>query len=175
MLDELKSIPAGDFEAVDASRLTVSPDSAQVRGRAPPTTAASRSTSPSTAGTRAPAPATATSTTSSTAAPLTVASTAPPTTLAGTTTTLALAAGRLGRHRRAAPGWPWIAGLALMATTTGASSGVVIRRRRRAAQRNELDVAGARPSIPRRPKTSGRQVPTTRHASPEGAEPGELF
>src|SRR5438128_1051573 len=62
VLDELKSIPAGDFDAVDASSLTASANSAQVRGRAPapsPTTRASRSISPSTP-TRAPAPTSAT-------------------------------------------------------------------------------------------------------------------
>jgi hypothetical protein len=40
LLDELKTVPAGEFEAVDASPLMVDPDSAQARGApAPPVTA----------------------------------------------------------------------------------------------------------------------------------------
>lgn len=53
ILDELKSIPAGAFEAVDASSLMVSPDSGQVRGAtaqpAPSWTVAPSSTTRSTA------------------------------------------------------------------------------------------------------------------------------
>ena len=52
ILDELKSIPAGAFEAVDASSLMVHPDSGQIRG-AP---AAQPSPSPSATPTTRPAP-----------------------------------------------------------------------------------------------------------------------
>ncbi|HET9444375.1 MAG TPA: hypothetical protein VFO65_13680, partial [Acidimicrobiales bacterium] len=54
MLDELKSVPAGQFEAVDASPLMVHPDSGQARAAGAPAT-----TAPATAPTTAPpAPAT---------------------------------------------------------------------------------------------------------------------
>jgi hypothetical protein len=88
MLDELKSVTAGAFEAVDASGLMVHPDSGQVRGAsappptvpvtAPPTTRAA----PTTVTTAPP-------TTSTTLAPTTTITTEPvTTTLPSTSTTV---------------------------------------------------------------------------------------
>jgi hypothetical protein len=77
LLDELKTVPAGAFEAVDASSLMVDPNSGLVRGgtggaTAPPVTARPRPSSrppaaaPAVSTTVAPPPSSTTSTTSST-------------------------------------------------------------------------------------------------------------
>ena len=90
LLDELKRIPAGAFEAVDASSLMADPESGQVAPPAPATTATTAATTttttapPTTTSAPPPPPAKPSTTTS---AP---ATTAPPTTastVADTTTT----------------------------------------------------------------------------------------
>jgi hypothetical protein len=97
LLDELKRIPAGAFEAVDASSLMADPDSGRVAAAAPAptttTTASTTTTAPPTTTTTAPRPTTTrppatkptTSTTSTTttaqtttSAPFTTTTTAPP-------------------------------------------------------------------------------------------------
>ena len=107
LLDELKRIPAGAFEAVDASALMVDPDSGQVAAPAPATTATTAATTtttttaPTTTTTEPPRPTTtrppakpATTTSApATTAPPTTASTAPETT---TTTSAPPATGRAG-------------------------------------------------------------------------------
>jgi hypothetical protein len=84
MLDELKSVPAGQFEAVDASSLMVSPDSGQMRAGAAAQPAPAPSTSPA-----PPAPAPSTTTTRLASRP-TAAVAATTTTVAAATTTAPL-------------------------------------------------------------------------------------
>ncbi|HEY3238149.1 MAG TPA: hypothetical protein VGL92_01200 [Acidimicrobiia bacterium] len=93
LLDELKRVPAGAFEAVDASSLMADPESGQVAVAAPtpattsttaaPTTTTMPAPPPTTATTRPPAKPTTTSAPATTAPP-TTASTAPETTMTTT-------------------------------------------------------------------------------------------
>ncbi len=89
LLDELKRVPAGAFEAVDASSLMVDPDSGEVAGAAPAPTTTSTTVAPTTT-TTAPAAPSATVTRpkpkpmATTTAP---ATTAPPATAETATTT----------------------------------------------------------------------------------------
>jgi hypothetical protein len=116
LLDELKRVPAGAFEAVDASSLMADPESGQVAAAAPATTATTATTTttaPPTTTTTAPRPTTTRppakpSTTTSapaTTAPPTTASTVPETTTTTTTSappSTGSAAPPAG-HRAAAP------------------------------------------------------------------------
>ena len=148
MLDELKSVPAGQFEAVDASSLMVSPDSGQMRGAAaapaPSTTAAPTPAPPATTTTRpAPRPTSAPATTTTAVpttttvatipappAPDTIAAAAAPTTAApqgrpATAVPSRLAASRTEGGRRIS--WPLLAFAALCIGL----GGVLVRTRRR--------------------------------------------
>jgi hypothetical protein len=135
LLDQLKSIPAGSFEAVDTSSLMADANSGRVASAAPPATTAT--TGPTTTTTRPkpkPAPATTATTarppeptTTTAAEPVTSTTAAPAPESSTTTSTLALAAPedgspiggapRPGRSRR----W-WLlvpAGLAVGAGVAG--------------------------------------------------------
>jgi hypothetical protein len=82
LLDELKRIPAGAFEAVDASSLMVDPESGQVAAPSAPPATTSTTVAPATT-TTVPAPPPTTATTRPAAKPTTTsapATTAPPTT-----------------------------------------------------------------------------------------------
>ncbi|HVW33994.1 MAG TPA: hypothetical protein VHL53_15775 [Acidimicrobiia bacterium] len=111
LLDELKSVPAGAFEAVDASSLRAAPDSARVAGSVapPPTTTAPTPTTTTTK----PRPVTTTTTlqgvtTSSipTSSPTTTI-TAPAPEASTTTTTVAVALGRPDPPTRSNRRWWW--------------------------------------------------------------------
>jgi hypothetical protein len=131
MLDELKSVPAGAFEAIDASSLMVDPNSGLVRGGppgapAPPTTARPRAARAPTA---APVP------------PATTTTPPPPSTTSTTSTTLLgvaaapdrVAAKDSGGAEGGPAAWPRTAGLAVWLAVGGATAWRV--RRGRAAAR----------------------------------------
>lgn len=80
MLDELKTVRAGSFEAVDVSGLMVDPNSGQVRAAATTTTTAPPTTTSTT-------PPTTAGPTTTTTAPSTTTSATPPSTIVRSTTT----------------------------------------------------------------------------------------
>jgi hypothetical protein len=135
LLDQLKTIPAGAFEAVDTSSLMADPDSGRVAGSAlPPTTTTAppvtaTTARPTTTRPRPPTTATAAPATTSTTAPASTTTTAPPpTTAPSTTTTVAEVAAPPAVEKPARRTRPWwlaipVGGLALAA-------GIAARRRR---------------------------------------------
>ena len=137
LLDQLKTIPAGAFEAVDTSSLMADPNSGRVAGSAPPPTTTTpppvtATTARPTTTTRPKPPtttATAAPTTTSTTAPASTTTTAPPpTTAPSTTTTVAEVATPPAAEKPARRTRPWwlaipVGGLALAA-------GIAARRRR---------------------------------------------
>ena len=128
VLDELKSIPASAFEAVDTSSLIVHPDSGQVRGAAP----AAAPPSPPAAPVSSAAPTTSTSTTTAVLATTTSTTTTMPSTTTPTTTTTELGAlAPASERERAQFRWEWwaVAG-ALVVAAFAAATSVRARRRR---------------------------------------------
>ncbi|HET7488619.1 MAG TPA: hypothetical protein VFJ85_11870 [Acidimicrobiales bacterium] len=134
MLDELKTIPAGAFEAVDASSLMASPDSGRVRAPAPATTlpaATTTTTRPPTTTTRpdttTTAPATTTSSSTTVPPPKRVLL-LPPTTEAAPdeTVSAAPAAATSGGGPTA-----WLLALGAAGAAAGAGWAVLHLRRRR--------------------------------------------
>ena len=151
LLDQLKSIPAGAFEAVDTSSLMADPNSGRVASSSPPTTTApppatTTSTTrprPTTTTTARPKPTTITAqpaTTTTTASPEPSATTTAPAPEPSTTTTAAEVAApaggppanEAGRLRRTRPWWLGIPmGLALAAAGIAAAG----RRRRQGREK----------------------------------------
>jgi len=135
LLDELKSVPASAFEAVDESSLMADPNSARVKG-APATSPGAGGSTATTSRTRAtPTPRVAgTATTALQQPATTVAPT--PTTAESTTTTSAqgsteVAAGSRPASRSGHPTHAALLGLAvLLAGTVGTSAAFLARRRR---------------------------------------------
>jgi hypothetical protein len=132
VLDELKSIPAGDFEAVDESGLMVDPNSGRVRG-APPPPPAPRRTNPPAPPPPSPKPSAAVVADLPSPLAATVADLPSPPIVGlsspGSVARQAPAAAT--RPPASGPPW-WLAALAVLALAAGA--GLVVIRRRRGAR-----------------------------------------
>ncbi|HZQ86989.1 MAG TPA: hypothetical protein VFA83_19250, partial [Acidimicrobiales bacterium] len=137
LLDELKSVPASAFEAVDESSLMADPNSARVKGAPAPGpgsggTGGTTGTTGRTRTTTAPRPAGGAATT------VPVATTVAPTTTSTGETTTTEPASTAGETAGARPARgstqhnnaPWVALAVLLAGTVGTSAAFVARRRR---------------------------------------------
>jgi len=134
LLDELKSVPASAFEAVDESSLMADPNSARVKG-APASSNSGGGGTATTSRTRtttAPRPAGATTSLPPTATTIAPATTSVPSTTSTTLSSNDVAtgssrpSGSTSHHSNA----PWVALAVLLAGTVGTSAAIVIRRRR---------------------------------------------
>lgn len=129
LLDELKSVPASAFEAVDESSLMADSNSAQVKGA--PIPGAGGGGAAAASRTR---PAASLRSTAPTAAPATTVA-ASTTSLASTTTTAARSAGVAVGARPAGgsahhSNSPWVALAVLLTGTVGTTAAILLRRRR---------------------------------------------
>ena len=146
LLDELKSVPASAFEAVDESSLMADPNSARVKGALAPAPSPATTARPRPATTAKPAPAPGSATTSPSTAPPTTGAPPPASAPGETATEAAGQAGATG-NSLAAPGpssrppdQPTNAPLAGLAVvlTGGVGTGTAFAARRRGRVRGRM-------------------------------------